>query len=188
VRELTARLQRESIRLEVHPGGELSYELVERLDRHQLDLIAQGPAGQRWVLLEGRLSGLGADFTTAADRLRALGFGILLAHPERYPPSAETIAAIELEIAAGTALQFNGCSFTGGNGPEAQARAFDLLSRAPSAVVSSDAHGPERPPVLREALSALASAGVPDPERLAWAAPRALLERGLRPRAVAAAA
>jgi protein-tyrosine phosphatase len=188
VRELTARLQREGIRLEVLPGGELSHVMAERLDRSQLDLIAQGPVGRRWVLMEGLIAGLDGEFTAAADRVRAMGFGILLAHPERYLPSPQTTAALEHEIAAGTAFQFNAWSFTGQNGPNAQTLAYALLDRAPAAVISSDAHGLERVPALRETLTALAGAGVVYPERLVSVLPRMLLERGLAPGAVAAAA
>lgn len=187
VRELIARLQRESIRLEVRPGGELLHGMVHRLDAGQLELIAQGPADGRWLLLEGLISGLDADFTAAADRLRVLGFGVVLAHPERYRPTAETRAAIEHEIDAGSALQFNARSFTGHNGETARAIALDLLRRAPTSVVASDAHGAERPPALGPALEALRAAGVPDPARLVSEMPRQLLHRGLVSGAVAAA-
>lgn len=57
--------------------------------------------------------------------------------------------------------------------------AWRLLRRAPRVVTASDAHSLERPPSLRAAIAALATGGVRDPERLAGAAPAALLERGL---------
>jgi hypothetical protein len=46
-------------------------------------------------------------------------------------------------------------------------------------MIASDAHALTRPPSLRRALAALSAGGVREPERLAGALPRALLERGL---------
>jgi tyrosine-protein phosphatase YwqE len=153
-----------------------------------VDLIAQGPVGRRWVLLEGFLSGLDPGFTAAADRVRALGFGVVLSHPERYPPSPATEAAIAHELATGSAVQLNAWSFTGRNGHRAQTAALELLKHAPVAIVASDAHGADRAPALRDALRALTAAGVPEPQRLVSEVPRQLLEQGLPIRAAAAMA
>ena len=57
--------------VEVLPGGELSHQMVGRLSRAQLDAIAQGPAGRRWLLLEAPFHGIGGDYTEAADELRS---------------------------------------------------------------------------------------------------------------------
>lgn len=83
VAELRAALRREGIPLEVRQGGELAHTMVGQLDQPELDLIAQGPAGCRWVLLEAPFGGFGEEFHFAPSELRARGFGVLIAHPER---------------------------------------------------------------------------------------------------------
>src|SRR5579884_3243329 len=95
VGELTQQLRAADIDLEVLPGGELAYEMVGRLGPVELDHIAQGPPGRRWILLEGTLTGLDPDFTVAADRLRSWGFGVVVAHPERARQTTDTAAAID---------------------------------------------------------------------------------------------
>jgi tyrosine-protein phosphatase YwqE len=119
------------------------------------------------------------SYTAAADELRARGFAIVVAHPERTRPGAATAAAIERELVAGSVLQLTAWSFTGQYGAEVRATAWRLLRRAPLVVIASDAHSVDRGPSLRPALAALAAGGTADPDRLAGARPRALLEHGL---------
>jgi protein-tyrosine phosphatase len=179
VQMLAGRLGTEGIGLHVLPGGELEHSMVERLSQRDLQVIAQGPPDRRWLLLEAPFDGLGDDFTEAADELRTRGFGILLAHPERAGRSPQTRAALEHELAHGTALQLTAVSLTGANGERAQDLAFELLSAAPLAVIASDAHGLHRMPALSKAIVSLAAAGVPNPRRLAGEIPRRLLAEGL---------
>src|SRR3954452_21138240 len=82
VAELQDRLDAEGIPLSVVPGGELDIEVVGLLSQGQLDQIAVGPNGARWLLLEAPFDGLEGAVEPAAE-LRARGFGVVLAHPER---------------------------------------------------------------------------------------------------------
>ena len=54
-----------------------------RCTDRELQLIAQGPEHAHWLLLECPFAGLDDDFDAAVERLTALGYGLLLAHPER---------------------------------------------------------------------------------------------------------
>ena len=189
VHEVAERLRRERVPVGVNCGGELSPERVWRLDQPELELIAQGPAGNRWLLLEAPLEGLDDRFTAAASELRARGFGIVVAHPERAlaaGPSGWPI--IQDELRAGAALQLNAWSLAGLNGEWVRAAAMRLLHATRLVAVSSDAHGPNRPPSLTLALDTLARLGEPDPRWFVGAVPRLLLERGLPGRSSAAAA
>jgi DNA-binding SARP family transcriptional activator len=47
VRDLSRRLRRERIRVELLPGGELAHDMVQRLGDRQLRAIAQGPPGRQ---------------------------------------------------------------------------------------------------------------------------------------------
>ena len=189
VQGVRARLAAARIPIDVRCGGEIDLGMVERLSDMQLEAIAHGPEGRRWVLLEAPLRGLGDDYTPRADELRQRGFAVVVAHPERTFSRPEAAwRAIEHELAAGSALQINAWSVAGLYGERVRSTAMALLGRAPRAVLASDAHGGERMPALRLALDALAGAGVADPVRLVSSAPHELLERGLAvaPDAVAA--
>jgi protein-tyrosine phosphatase len=180
VREVQDRLIAERIPINVRCGGELDLAMPERLSDAQLEAIAHGPHGRRWVLLEAPLRGLEDDYTVVADELRERGFAVVVAHPERSfnrPEAARR--AVEHELAAGSALQINAWSVAGLYGERVRANAVALLRRAPRAIVASDAHGGARMPALGLALDALSGAGVHDPVRLMSSDPLELLERGL---------
>jgi protein-tyrosine phosphatase len=181
VHELRAELARERIPIDVRAGGELSQRMVGRLTQGELERIAHGPPGRRWVLLEPPFSGMDETYTAAADELRERGFAVVVAHPERAAAGRATLAAIERELRAGSMLQLTAWSLTGEYGEQVRASAWRLVrAAAPSRVViASDAHSLDRPPSLRAAFDALARGGVRDPERLVDAVPGALLERGL---------
>jgi protein-tyrosine phosphatase len=176
---LADRLRRKRIGLSLVPGGELEYTMVERLLQAELEQIAHGPRGRRWLLFEAPFDGLGEPFTAAADELRHRGFGIVLAHPERTEVTPETNAALEHELARGTVLQLTASAFTGAHSRPVRDAALRLLRTAPRAVIASDAHGCARPPALRDAVAALSTAGEPDPRRYAASVPQALLTHGL---------
>jgi protein-tyrosine phosphatase len=107
VREVEARLATEGIAMTVLRGGELGHDMVGRLGQPELELIAQGPPGGRWLLVETPFSGLGEDFGAATDELRDRGFGVVVAHPERAPDSdGSRWRALRHELAHGSVLQF----------------------------------------------------------------------------------
>ena len=125
VREVAERLAREQIAVDVHCGGELDVGMVARLTQSDLEVIAAGPQDARWVLLEAPLSGLGQSFTAAADELRARGFGVVMAHPERSMADREAgWAAIEHELAVGGVIQVNAWSLGGVYGDGVRAHAL----------------------------------------------------------------
>jgi protein-tyrosine phosphatase len=179
VSELSARLLRERIGLRVLPGGEVAHMMVERLSDTQLDAIAQGPPGRRWVLLEAPFEGLGAGFSAAADELRGRGFAVVVAHPERARRTSATSAVLMHELHAGSGLQLTAWSFAGLYGEHVRTTALRLARSWPRAAIASDAHGTARLPAMTVGVSSLAAAGDPDPRRFAEAVPHALLTGGL---------
>lgn len=182
VHEVAAELRRAGVPLEVRTGAELAHDDVGLLGDRELDAIAQGPPGARWVLLEAPLFGRDLDgFLAATAEVRARGFGTLIGHPERCAVLMETDGAVAAERRAGARLQVNGSSLTGRHGGEARAWGIELLRSGSADVIASDAHRPPRPPVLSAALDALAAAGLPRAEAFASAAPRALLRHGIAP-------
>jgi protein-tyrosine phosphatase len=183
---VAAALARAGVPLRVLPGAEVAHDDVPRLGDRELDAIAQGPPGARWVLLEAPLFGddIGG-FLAATAEVRARGFGTLIGHPERCPPLMEAPDAVAAERRAGAWMQVNGSSLTGLHGAQARAWGIELLRSGTAEVIASDAHRPSRPAVLSPALEALP---VPHAEAFVSANPRALLRRGMPAAPVARAA
>jgi protein-tyrosine phosphatase len=181
VTELRAALAAEAISLTVVCGGEIGHEMVGRLGQAELELLAQGPSGRRWLLVEAPFEKIDDEFHAATSELRARGFGVLIAHPER---SADAILddaqGLRRELASGSLSQLNAQSLTGDHGFEARRAAVGLAEQGLATVVASDAHGPTRPPALltAEAKLAVSPVGAEVAAKLTYSAPRALLSHG----------
>jgi len=187
VRELQDALVGAAIDLEIRPGAELAWHDVPALSGAELDTVAQGPPGARWLLLEAPLPGTGTPegLADSARALRERGFGVLIGHPERSPGLVRTSGAVDALLAAGDRLQVNASSLTGYHGAGARAAALHLVASGRAEVIASDAHEPRaRAPRLGDAVEVLRGEGMPaaEAEALVGAAPRALLEDGFAPR------
>ncbi len=181
VREVRARLARAGLEITVLLGAELGHDMVGRLSQAELDLVAQGPPGSRWLLVETPFEGLTAEFTEATRELRDRGFSCVLAHPERGLGTLDDdCAALRSEIDRGGLLQVNGSSIAGWHGDVARDVGLELVARLP-AVVASDAHGRLRPPALSVASEVAAATGLAPTltADLIDHGPRALLRTGL---------
>jgi protein-tyrosine phosphatase len=183
VREVQDALDAAGVALALRTGAELAHDDLPALGDRQLDAMAQGPPGRRWVLIEAPLCGDAAGFLAATAELRARGLGTLIAHPERCPELMLDDGAIAAERAAGARLQVNASSLTGRHGPAARAWGIELLRSGRADLIASDAHRVTRPPLLSAALAVLAGDGMPrsELERFVSAAPRALLAHGVAP-------
>jgi protein-tyrosine phosphatase len=188
VRELGERLAREGIGLAVRRGAELGHDMVGRLSQAELDSVAHGPPGGRWLLVETPFVALDGEFTAATDELRDRGFAVVIAHPERARGSSA--AVLDYERERGSLLQVNAWSLVGRHGPEAYEKAHEMLRAGKVGLIASDAHGGQRQPALTLGVAACGQAGLNshDAQRLAGAVPHRLLERGLAVPAFAIAA
>jgi protein-tyrosine phosphatase len=184
VDEVRVALATAGIELAVLPGGELGHDMVGRLRQEELDAMAQGPPGARWLLVETPFGGIGAGFHAATDELRDRGFGVLVAHPERSADATLCGAAgLRRELAAGSLAQVNAMSVAGHHGEDAESAGLALVREGLVSVLASDAHGRTRPPALTLARRALSERGVPDgvARELTGAAASRLLARGIGP-------
>jgi protein-tyrosine phosphatase len=177
-RDLQAAIDAEGLGVRLHPGGELAHEDALELAPAELGLIAQGPAGARWLLLECPFEGLDDEFAAAAGRLADLGYGVLLAHPERAAGGHERLWPL---LEAGARLQVNVCSLLGNNGLAAQERAAALVRGGHAHCLASDGHPGTREHTLQLGFHLLLRAGASSLQahRLTQANPRALLREGL---------
>jgi protein-tyrosine phosphatase len=161
VAEVRAELASAGIPLAVRCGGELGHDMVGRLPQRELELIAQGPPGARWLLLEAPFTAMADDFHDALEELRDRGFGVVIAHPERSADAAlDDSRGLRRALACGALAQVNGPSLSGGHGEDAKRAGFRLVAEGLAAVVGSDAHGPTRPPALPAACRSMIAAGV----------------------------
>jgi protein-tyrosine phosphatase len=155
---LAAVLRGAGVGLEICAGGELGPDDVASLDHEQLELLAHGPAGERWLLLEAPLFSGTRDLDSAAEELRDRGFGVLIGHPERSPVTSDSV--IRGQVARGAVLQLNASSLTGCHGGEARRRGIALARSGLPFLLASDAHSPARPPQLTPAAVTLVALGV----------------------------
>jgi protein-tyrosine phosphatase len=190
---LRRALDRAELPLRVHQGGEVNPGGALRLGRELLDIVAQGPAGRRWLLLEVPFAGIDDGFLATCDALRGQGFALLIAHPERaagfLQGGRERLAG---EMQAGARLQVNVCSLLGAHGEAAREGAETLLRSGDAYVLASDAHpgSSGREHTLRDGIPAALAAGLPAEDALALVSsrPLALLRDGMTPSAQRAAA
>jgi protein-tyrosine phosphatase len=181
--ELQAAIVAAGLRVRLHPGGELSHRDALALSPAELELVAQGPEGARWLLLECPFAGLDDAFVAAAARLHRLGYGLLLAHPERTadmttPGGRERLAAL---LADGAMLQVNVCSLLGNHGLEVQETAVHLVRDGLATCLASDGHPGTRDHTLQLGFHLLLRAGASSTQafRLTQANPRFLLHAGI---------
>jgi protein-tyrosine phosphatase len=190
VHELRGELTAAGVAVGIRCGAELGHDIVGQLGQEELELLAQGPAGARWLLVETPFEGIGEDFHAATTELRERGFGVVVAHPERSADAElDGARGLRRELVAGALAQLNAQSLTGEHGEGAHRAAWDLLEDGLVSVVASDAHGPTRPPSLSPAHAALVDGGLAPGAASAMidAGPRRLLERGIAPRPALAA-
>lgn len=182
-RLLQAALDRERLDLQLHTGGELHPGGAGGLGRDVLELVAQGPPGARWVLLEVPFDGVDSAFAETAARIRAKGFGLVIAHPERAEGllSGVGMAILRRELEHGAVLQVNVCSLLGMHGDEARDAGRRLVRSGLAYLLASDGHGGQRGHTLGFGAAAAQAIGASELQswQLTQANPRFLLRHGL---------
>jgi protein-tyrosine phosphatase len=170
-------LDADGLDVRLHQGGELADEDALELSERELQLIAQGPEHAPWLLLECPFEGLDHIFDAAAARLTGLGYGLLLAHPER---AAGSLERLDPHLEAGALLQINVSSLLGEHGPHARETATRLVRRGLVYCLASDSHPGTRESTLPLGYRALVRAGMSEiqAEHMTQANPRVLLREG----------
>ncbi len=183
VASLSSELQQREIPLRIHCGGELHPSDPNSLTDSQLELIASGPPGARWLLFEVPFAGVDECYADNCRQLMARGYGLMIAHPERARGLFRDGGWQLLRelVAEGALLQINVCSLLGNNGLEAQEAAVGLLRSGHAFTLASDAHPGTRDhtAALGFALTLKAGASSLQAWRLTQANPRFLLRSGI---------
>jgi protein-tyrosine phosphatase len=175
---LQQTIDAEGLAVTIHRGGELAHEDALTLDPEELELIAQGPEHAPWLLLECPFDGLDDIFDAAASRLQGLGYGLLLAHPERAHSDTE---ALTPHLENGALLQINVSSLLGHHGPRPKRLAEHFVRNGLAYCLASDTHPGTREATLPQGTAALARLGVSEiqAQRLTQSNPRFLLREGI---------
>lgn len=179
---LQQELERRRVGLKLHPGGEIHPTATHDLSASQLDLIAHGPAGARWVLAEVPFTGITPEFAAGLAAIRGRGFGVVIAHPERAEGLLDGgLALLRPSLRAGAVLQVNACSLMGRQGPEARDAARRLIRSRLAYIIASDGHPGHRDHTLRDGEAPAVAAGASRAQvlQLTQANPRFLLRHGL---------
>jgi protein-tyrosine phosphatase len=181
VDEVRTALGDAGIELRVECGGELKPQSLPGLSQAELDTIAQGPPGRRWILLEVPFRGLNRGLLDAEAELRTRGFASVLAHPERAKRFRGSIPVLREQVDHGAAVQMNVGPLTGEESRDRVDAARRLLATGLPAALATDAHPPSRPYTLEQGRRLAVELGASDADaaRLVDAGPRALLEQGL---------
>jgi protein-tyrosine phosphatase len=182
VQEVRDALRAEGIELRIEVGGELKPQSIADLDADELEIIAHGPAGARWVLAEVPFAGVTAEFVAGLDAIRGRGFGVVIAHPERAEGFLDGgLALLRPSLRGGAVLQVNACSLLGRQGPEARDAARRLIRSRLAYIIASDGHPGHRDHTLRDGEAPAVAAGASRAQvlQLTQANPRFLLRHGL---------
>jgi protein-tyrosine phosphatase len=179
---LQTALDREGIALALRPGGEIHPNVAGELSARELDAIAQGPAGARWVLAEVPFAGIDAVFVEALRSIARQGFGLLIGHPERAANALDGgLRLLRPLVETGAVLQVNVCSLMGRHGPEAREAGSRLLRSRMAYVLASDGHPGTRDHLLPDGMAPALAAGATrtQVEQLTRSNPRFLLRHGM---------
>jgi protein-tyrosine phosphatase len=151
VDELNRQVTAAGLGVQVVPGGEvyLGPQLGACARAGRLPTL--GGRG-RHVLVEFPQHQLPLYTDQALFELMLAGFTPIIAHPERNAELAADPERLEAFIARGMLVQVNAPSLLGAYGRLVQRTAERYLRRGWVHFIASDAHSPQRPPVLTAAL------------------------------------
>lgn len=126
-------------------------------------------AGSDFVLAEWPRLQIPPETTPALRKLAAQGYGIVIAHPERYAGQDSRMERAERWRGVGAMLQVNYGSLQGRYGPEPRARAIRLLEEGWADCLASDFHAhPGLRLFIEGTEDVLREMGEAEPVREAW--------------------
>jgi protein-tyrosine phosphatase len=173
---LARRLAEESCELELVTGGEVDIAWGQRAGADDLRLVSYGQAGTD-LLVETPYGGIPFHFEEMLWKLRAQGFRVLLAHPERNASLQGDPGRLRRLVDQGVLVQVTAAALAGPRGSRSRRFAAAMVSEGAAHVIASDAHGAAT--VVRAGMSeGVAAAAAIDPARAEWMvtdAPAAIL-------------
>jgi protein-tyrosine phosphatase len=168
-----AALAAAGVALEVVAGAEVDLYAGLAAGDRELELASYGQRGGD-LLVETPYGHLPPDFEDLLFRLRARGYRVLLAHPERNPDFQRDPRRLAALAHDGTLLQVTADSLAAG-GRRTRRTALALVAEGVAHVIASDAHGGVPRAALRDGVAAAARVAPLRAEWMATDAPAAVL-------------
>jgi protein-tyrosine phosphatase len=137
---LQARLDNETIPVQLVPAGELDLHWAQTADDDELRLVSYGQRGT-WLLVETPYGSLSDLFEELLFKLTARGFRTVLAHPERNPSLQRRPERIRALVERGALVQVTAHALAAaGRRDPARRLAEALIRQSLAHVLASDAH------------------------------------------------
>lgn len=172
---LVGALAREGIALEVVAGAEIEASLSTTLCDEELAGLTLG--GGPWLVIETPQFAYPTGLDGTIATLRARGFEVVLAHPERSEHVRREPRLLEGAVRAGALAQINADSLVGDRGRARTGAAWRFIESGLGHLLASDAHSVGgRRPLLAQARRAVAErVGEEAAESLTRGVPRGIL-------------
>jgi len=172
VQRLRDRLAAAGVAIDVVSGGEVDLTWAQEASDETLRNVTYGARGSD-LLVETPYGDLPPAFEELLFRVRARGFRVLLAHPERNPSFQRDPQRLGRLVDDGTLLQITAASLVKGRRSRHGALGHALIAEGRAHVIASDAHGVAGRASLADALAALSE---PRARWMVTDAPAAILE------------
>lgn len=174
VEQVRALLAEHGVALDVLTGGEIAFERLPLLEQGELQRFGLG-GNPQVLLLEFPYYGWPLGLEQRIFDLRARGFEVVLAHPERNQDVQEKPEALSHAVEMGALVQITAASLDGRLGRRTHGTAKRLLELGSAHLIASDAHAPG----IRQVGMSSAAAAVDDEALARWLThdvPQALVE------------
>ena len=154
--DLNKELQRQDIRLEVLPGGDVHVDerLCELLSEDKILTVADKG---KYLLVELPFE-VFIDIEPMLRRFSGMGVNVIISHPERYVFSAISEEVLDRWSNYSVGFQLTAGSFRGDFGKKAQDLAWDYLHTSVPCCLATDSHDTRsRKPRMRQAYEMIAA-------------------------------
>lgn len=167
VAALSAAAAEAGVDIRIVSGAEIAIERLPTLDNEELAALTLGSGP--YLLIETPLSPSVGDFVAPLRSLRARGFNIVLAHPERAPVFQRDPARLTRLVASGMLTSITAGSLVGQFGRTARRMSLEMLRDGLVHNIASDAHDAVRRPPGAKGAAAVIAAELPAAQtRLDW--------------------
>jgi len=151
VAEFSGRLASAGVALEIRPGAEIAMTRLPDIPPEELSRLTLG--GGRWLLVEPPFTLAATGLDSLIADLRAGGYQVVLAHPERCPAFHRDRSMLEELVHSGVLASLTAGSLDGRFGSAIRRFSLELVRDGLVHNVASDAHDDSRrPPTIAAEL------------------------------------